>query len=172
MFRDTDWFAKVFVGAMTLALAWTGIGGILLCGYLVLTVRGLTEGNEILPEWGTWKPLLREGIVFLSSAAIILSPLIGAAALANHWWVRCTITIVAALLLPSIVLHCARRAPFVSFYSRDVLRLAARNLRPAAAAIGVFAGACSLGWISLVIGWPIVIFWSLLASTSLIARMH
>jgi hypothetical protein len=172
MFKDSDWFAKVFVGALAITLAWTGIGALLLFGYLIHAIRGQTEGRDVLPEWSDWRRMLRDGTAFLITTLLLLSPFIAGVVLAGSWLVRIIAIVAVALLIPAAALNTARREHFAALFRRSTVILMARNIHRTAAAACVVAASCCLGWLSLVIGWPIVIFWSFLVSTSMIAKMH
>ena len=172
MFKDADWFSKVFLGAFVLTLSWTGIGLLLAVGYIVLVIQGIMRGESVLPEWKSWRIALRKGTDLVVLSLIVLSPFIAASFLVETAWVRIAAIGAIMILLPFLFRHSAEEKPFRLFFHRGTLLFAARHLRYAVATNAVVLASLCLGWISLVIGWPIIVFWSLLASSSLIARMH
>jgi hypothetical protein len=172
MFKDSDWFSKVFLGALVLTLSWTGVGLVLAAGYMVLVIQGIMRGDAILPEWKIWRLALLKGTMLMAASVVVLSPFIAASFLVEKAWMRFACLAAIMILLPFLFRVSAEGKPLRLFFQRGTLLFAARNIHYAVAANAVVLASICLGWISLVIGWPIVVFGSLLTSSSLIARMH
>jgi Protein of unknown function (DUF4013) len=171
MFRDPDWFSKVFIGALALVLSFTGIGFLLVCGYMVKTAGGVMHGEPYLPEWKDWRSLLKAGSLVTIAIAAYLLPFVGGIILLNHLMLRIFLATIAALLMPAVIHVHAKTGMLRSCFRLVVFQTASRNLLRSLAASGIIFASAAFGWMSLIIGWPCVVFWSMLASSSLIARM-
>jgi len=168
MFKDTDWFAKVSIGAIMLLFCFLGIGLIFIFGYQVLLLRRLLSNQrDSLPEWLPLRPVIKEGVLSLSLILIFLIPLFCFLLFSKNLPLLVGIGIITLFLIP---LSQTRFAETGSFWSGlDIIRIFHMLMihwkkiiifLP----IGYFFVCITVcfGWMCIIVGWPFIIFWGIL----------
>ncbi len=181
MFKDGSWFYKVFVGGLFVALSATTLGIPFIVGYQIKHVRDMIEGKEdILPEWKNIARMARDGIAVLCALAIYLAVLVSAtfAAGAAFSLTRLGVStgIVIFFLMPLVVLQYAKKPTLLACFALITLTSPAAR-RPAAFAatigisVAVMTAVVAFGWMSLIIGWPFVIFWGITVQSHMLGQL-
>lgn len=181
MFKDGSWFYKVFVGGLFVALSATTLGIPFIVGYQVKHVRDMIEREEnILPEWKNIAGMFRDGVAVLCALAIYLAVLVIAAFVAGAALSLTRLGILAAIVIsfwmPLIVIQYAKRPTlFACFALVTLTSPMAKRPSAFAATIGisfaVMSAVFALGWMSLIIGWPFVIFWGITVQTHMLGQL-
>lgn len=180
IFKDGSWFYKVFVGGLFVTLSATTLGIPFIAGYQVKHVRDMIEREEdILPEWKNIAGMFRDGIAVLCALAIYLAVLgsVAFAAGAAFSLTRLGIStgIVIFFWMPLVVIQYAKHPTLFSCFALVTL-ISPVTKRPSAfaATIGisfaVMAAVFALGWMSLIIGWPFVIFWGITVHSHMLGQ--
>ena len=181
MFKDGSWFYKVFVGGLFVALSATTFGIPFIVGYQIKHVRDMIEREEnILPEWKNIAGMFKDGIVVLSALAIYLAVLVIAAFVAGVAFSLTRLGISTGIVIffwmPMVVIQYAKRPTLFACFALVALTSPVAK-RPAAfaATIGisfaVMTAVFALGWMSLIIGWPFVIFWGITVQTHILGQL-
>ncbi len=154
IFSDNEWFNKVLVGAFFFLLIPFGIGLIMLNGFLDEFASGIKSGDKTMPYWRNYKRIFSRGknkSVFglLALATIVISLALG----------QITFTIPSAIALLVLFLtintiQITKKADALSMLLSSLLLLTA----------------ISIGWMWIVVGWPLLIFLALLVQTHLFVR--
>jgi hypothetical protein len=181
MFKDGSWFYKVFVGGLFVALCTTTLGIPFIVGYQIKHVREMIEREEdILPEWKNMGGMFRDGIAILCALAIYLAVLISAtyAAGAAFSLVHLGVStgIIIFFWMPLVVIQYAKRPTlFACFALVTLTSPVAKRPSAFAATIGiscaVMTAVFALGWMSLIIGWPFVIFWGITVQSHILGQL-
>jgi hypothetical protein len=168
MFQDTDWFAKVSIGAIMLLFCFLGIGLIFIFGYQVLLLKKLLRNqNETLPEWLPLRPLLKEGVLSLSLILIFLIPFFCVLLLSKYLPLLFGVGIITLFLIP---LSQAKFAETGSFWSGidmiSIFQLMTIHWKKIIIFLlfgyfFVWITVC-FGWMCIIVGWPFIIFWGIL----------
>ena len=181
MYKDGSWFYKVFVGGLLVALSATTLGIPFIVGYQVRHVRDMIEKeDDILPEWKNIAGMFRDGITVLCALAIYVAVIIiatfvtGAAISLTHMGISTGIAIF--FLMPLVVIQYAKQPTLFACFNLIALT-SPMTKRPAAFAtavgssLAVTTAAFGLGWMSLIIGWPFVIFWGIAVQTHILGQL-
>ena len=181
MFKDGSWFYKVFVGGLFVALSATTLGIPFIVGYQIKHVRNMIEKEEdILPEWKNIARMFRDGIAVLCALAIYLAVLISATLVAGAAFsltrLGVSTGIVIFLLMPLLVILYAKTPSlFACFALATLVSTVTRRPAAFAATIGVsfavMTAVFALGWMSLIIGWPFVIFWGITVQSHILGQL-
>ncbi|HTY11067.1 MAG TPA: DUF4013 domain-containing protein [Bacteroidota bacterium] len=181
MFKDSSWFLKVFIGGIFVMLSGIVVGIPFLLGYEIEYLRAaLGHDDIVLPEWRNVRRLFRQGLIVLFAAllyAAVLAVIVGAAfgtpTAAELIGILC---IFLFCWLPLVLIQYAHRPAFFSCFS--VSDIAKRTLRhplmyvvALAAGFLTVASSVSLGWMSMIVGWPFVVFWGILAESHILAQL-
>ncbi|MDE3057969.1 MAG: DUF4013 domain-containing protein [Bacteroidota bacterium] len=177
LFKDDFWFSKVFIGGLVLLLSGAVVGIFLVLGYLTELTNGILHDNEIPPEWRHGKRFFSHGIRLVLALAAYAAPLTVVNVLSHS----------ASLLTVSIVLFLVAAPVIEAQYSirfslrdcfdwKSINRFIVRD--PALFARGIFISygtivlSISFGWMTLIIGWPFVIFWATLVQAHIFATLE
>lgn len=77
IFEDPNWFKKMFIAAVMLLLSIFIVPGLALAGYIVKTIRNVTEAVEHpLPEWTDWGELISIGFKMFVTGLVFSIPFI------------------------------------------------------------------------------------------------
>lgn len=75
--QDKNWFSKLFIAALLLAIPFVNIiGGIIVLGYGLRLIQRLYRREPGLPEWDDWGGDLSRGFMALLGSVIYLIPVI------------------------------------------------------------------------------------------------
>jgi hypothetical protein len=181
MFKDGSWFYKVFVGGLFVALSATTLGIPFLVGYQVKHVRDMIEREEdVLPEWKNIAGMFRDGIAVLCALAIYLAVLVAAAFVADAAFSLTRLGISTGIVIffwmPLVVIQYAKRPTLFACFALVTLT-SPMVKRPSAFAatigmsLAVMTAVFALGWMSLIIGWPFVIFWGITVQTHMLGQL-
>jgi hypothetical protein len=174
MFKDDDWFWKVSLGALALLLIGVGIGYFLVIGYQVETVRRCRANDPVLPEWSALKDLLRGGFI-VGSAMLLYSAVVVACLIAvRHTGMFAGLigtVLTHAFVLPFVILSYLDAGSFRSCFafgsfSAVIRRNAIGALSVTTSGFAIFALVLCLGWMALILGWPLFIFWGMLVAAA------
>ena len=181
MFKDGSWFYKVFVGGLFVALCATTLGIPVIVGYQVKHVRGMIAREEdIMPDWKNITGMFRDGIAVLCALAIYLAVLVSATLVAGAAFsltrLGVSIGIVMFFWMPLVVIQYAKRPTlFACFALVTLTSPVAKSPSTFAATIGiscaVMTAVFALGWMSLIIGWPFVIFWGITVHSHILGQL-
>ncbi len=181
MFKDGSWFYKVFVGGLFVALSAATLGIPFIVGYQVRHVRKMMEREEdILPEWKNIAGMFRDGIAVICSLAIYLAALVSATFVAGAAFsltrLGVSTGIVIFFWMPLVVIQYAKRPTLFSCFALVTL-ISPVTKRPSAFAttigisFAVMTAVFALGWMSLIIGWPFVIFWGITVQSHILGQL-
>lgn len=173
---DPAWFFKVFTGSCILVLAPLLVGLIPLFGYLVRAATAEEGPPEELPTWRDWPKTLKKGLaLFAASVAYAIFPvlllLLNAGAM-----VAAPVIILYLVVMPGIVRWCAAGAAAESVRRPwHVARWIFRDIRAYGVAIGggyaLVLAALLFGWLAMIVGWPFVVFWSMVVFSRRLGRL-
>ena len=178
MFKDPSWFFKVFVGGLFLILSFVLVGIPFVLGYEVALIRG-NQGELALPDWKELRRIFRDGSIVLVASVIytfltylplrltfstvsVLPQLVAAVTGAFIW-------------LPLVMIQFASKPTFLScffvspIFSR-LYRLPGSSCTALVVSLLVIASTIALGWMSLIVGWPFVVFWGISVQAHLLGQ--
>ena len=181
MFKDSSWFFKVFLGGSFLVGSVVIIGLPFIVGYVVEHIRGIARQNEsVLPEWKNLRHIYQQGLVVLLAGLAYVALFI-AFVIAVGGMPATTLTIVGGAVIlfvwmPLVLIQYAKEPTFFSCFS--ILEIVKRwALHPflyaEALAIGFLTVAATVlfGWMSMIVGWPFVIFWGILVQSQILGQL-
>ncbi|MGA9405598.1 MAG: DUF4013 domain-containing protein [Bacteroidota bacterium] len=181
MFKDSSWFFKVFVGGIFLVASVVVIGIPFILGYEIEHVRSVVEQREnILPEWKNMRKIFKEGLSVLCATliytAVILSLIIALSGIRVAWPVLIAVLCIVFFWMPLVLVQFTKRSTFFSCFSiPEILTRAA--LHPILTIVVLATGFLTItatilfGWMSIILGWPFVVFWGILVQSFLLGQL-
>lgn len=181
IFKDNSWFFKVFVGGLFLVLSFAVVGLPYVVGYQIELIRRMTENKEdVLPEWKSSRRLFKDGSTVLIAMVMYLVPIAALKVIAPETFSRLYFVLALILVLffwiPLVLIQYAKRATFLSCFS--LLEILSRPAQHPALFIAsltlsclVIAGTVLLGWMSLIVGWPFVVFWGIVVQSHILGQL-
>ncbi|HTR80738.1 MAG TPA: DUF4013 domain-containing protein [Bacteroidota bacterium] len=180
MFKDSSWFFKVFLGGLFLIASLLVIGLPFIFGYEMRLIVTLAEGkNDALPEWKNMKRIFSDGVVLLFVLLIYIAAAVGIAfTIDNIHPVRLIAIFVLVLCVfwrPLLLIQFAKHRTFRScFMIREMIFPFTHSPQAYTGAMIisslVLLASVSLGWMSLILGWPFVVFWGILVESHVTAQ--
>jgi Protein of unknown function (DUF4013) len=181
MFKDSSWFFKVFIGGTFLISSIVLVGLPFIVGYIIEDIRGIAGRNEsILPEWKNLRQIYKRGLVVLC-AGLIYAALFVALSIAVTGKPATAVILAAILVLifvwmPVVLIQYAKRPTFFSCFSiLEIVKPCALHpfLYAESLATGFLTIAASIlfGWMSMIVGWPFVIFWGILVQSQILGQL-
>ena len=181
MFKDSSWFFKVFLGGIFLILSAVVVGLPFILGYEIEHIRGVAEQKEsILPEWKNMRKLFKEGLIVLCAALVYATLLLSF--IVAVYGVPATILMLAVLIvliffwMPLVLIQFTKRSTFFSCFSiMEILKRC--SLHPYFYVISLATGFLTIvasfffGWMSMIVGWPFVVFWGILVQSQTLGQL-
>lgn len=151
IFSDQEWFNKVLVGGFFLLLAPLGIGMLMLNGYLEEYLQGVKRGERAMPYWRNSSAILRKGFRRSGFPLLVL-----ATAVTVSWngLLVITLPIGIALLVLFLTINTAILVGRITVIG-TILSVLLMLL------------AISFGWMWIVVGWPLLVFLTMLIQVHL-----
>jgi hypothetical protein len=151
IFSDNEWFNKVLVGGFLLLLTPIGIGMIMINGFLDEYVSGLRRGEKAMPYWRNYRSIVHNGMRKSLLPIMILIAAYGALV-----YGLITVTVPSAIAL------------FVIFLTINTVQIT-RSFDAVSVIVSVLLllVAVSIGWMWIVVGWPLLIFLAVLVQAHL-----
>ncbi len=181
MFKDSSWFFKVFIGGMFLTMSIVVVGLPFILGYEIEHIRHVAQRQDsMLPEWKNMRRIFEEGLtVFLAAfvyTAMILALIVAVnGALTMYSVVFATLAVVF-FWMPLVFIQYSKRPSFFSCFSLpEILKRCA--LHPLLYAISLVTGFLTIaatilfGWMSIILGWPFVVFWGILVQSHILGQL-
>lgn len=178
VFAEEDWFNKVLVGGLYVTLFPAGIGLVMVMGFQVEMTRILRTGSTAYPLWRNVRQLFLTGVqafavslwyAFLAAALLFLFgvPLFS-------WTTIAVLSALHFLMNPLLVRCFAEHGSVVTCMNpllllRFVLRNATNYASSVAVTTALILLAVLFGWMWIVVGWPLIIFLTLIVQTALFA---
>lgn len=154
IFSDNEWFNKVLVGGFFFLLIPFGIGIVMLNGFLLECITRIHLAEKGMPYWRNYKQIFRHGIkqswfslTFIAAAYLIL------------FYSSIQITLPASILILALVLTANTVSITKTF---DLVSLLISCI--------LLLIAISIGWMWIVVGWPLLIFLAMLVQTQLFVQ--
>lgn len=152
IFSDNEWFNKVLVGGFFFLLVPAGIGIVMLNGFITLFLHRRKKNEAGMPYWRNYRLIFTAGKV-ASIPAVIVLILAYLLWFVNGHLATLSTTIVALILLLSVNTIILTRT--VHFPSLLVSLL-------------LLTVALCLGWMWIVVGWPLLVFLALLVQADML----
>ncbi|MFA6467385.1 MAG: hypothetical protein WCW35_00675 [Bacteroidota bacterium] len=154
IFSDNEWFNKVLIGGLYFLLIPFGIGMVMLNGYLVDFIDRKKNDEKGMPYWRYARMIFQKGIKRSLFALLSLATVYAAVFGGNL-----VFTIPASILLLSLffTINCIQITRTFDFFA-------------AALSMILLIIAISIGWMWIVVGWPLLIFLALLVQTHLFTQ--
>jgi hypothetical protein len=155
IFSDNEWFNKILIGGFYFLLIPIGIGIVMINGFLSALLMRRMVGEEGMPYWRNYKSIFHEGIK-KSRLSLLLIIVVYVLILGLQIKISIPVFIIAVSLFLTInTLSVVKKFDSISFLLSFPLLLVA----------------ISIGWMWIVVGWPLLIFLAVLVQTYLFARV-
>ncbi len=151
IFSDQEWFNKVLVGGFYFLLIPFGIGIVMLNGFLEEFVGGLRKGSSGMPQWRNSGVIFKKGLQKSAFALLVLFTVYALVFIGTI-----TVTPVSAILLLALFLTVNT---FQIVRTFDVVSILISVL--------LLITAIAIGWMWIVVGWPLLIFLMMLVQAHL-----
>jgi len=154
IFSDKEWFNKVLVGGFFFLLIPFGIGIVMLNGFMDEFVTGLQRGDKAMPYWRNYQTVLQKGLKKSLFSMMALA------------------TIYIALLLGQIAFTPSSAIQMlVIFLTINTVQITRSfDLISLVLSLPLLLIAVSIGWMWIVVGWPLLIFLAMLVQAYLFAH--
>lgn len=155
IFSDNEWFNKILIGGFYFVLIPLGIGIIMINGFLFALVMRAKVGEQGMPYWRNYKSIFQDGLK-KSKLPLLLIVIVYILILALHLTISVPGFIMALTLFLTInTISVVKRFDIVSFLLSVLLIIVA----------------ISIGWMWIIVGWPLLIFLAVLVQTHLFAKI-
>ena len=181
MFKDSSWFFKVFLGGLFLILSAAAIGLPYILGYEIEYIRRTADQKgSILPEWKNMRKLFKEGCIVLCAtlmyAAVLLSLILAVNRSPAASLLLAAFLAVIFFWTPLVLIQFAKRPTLFSCFS--IMEIVKRSaLHPFLFTVSLAAGFLTIaasilfGWMSMIVGWPFVVFWGILVQSHILGQL-
>ena len=181
MFKDSSWFFKVFLGGIFLVVSVVFVGLPFIIGYEIEHVRGIAgQKDPILPEWKNMRKLFKEGLIVLCAtliyAAVILSLIVAVNRPPAANLMLVAFLAVIFFWMPLVLIQFTKRSTFFSCFSFIEI-LKPYSLHPFLYTVSLTTGFLTIaasvlfGWMSMIVGWPFVVFWGILVQCHILGQL-
>ncbi len=154
IFSDNEWFNKILIGGFYFLLIPFGIGIVMINGFLSALIMRRTVGEHGMPYWRNYKSIFHDG-VRISRLSLLLIIIVYALVLGLQIKISILAFIIATSLFLTInTIYVVKKFDAVSFLLTFPLLFIA----------------ISIGWMWIVVGWPLLIFLAVLVQTHLFAN--
>ncbi len=151
IFSDNEWFNKVLIGGFYIVLIPIGIGAVMLNGFLSEFILRQNNGDRSMPYWRNVRSLFTAGIknssLFLAGLILVYIGIF----FSYQFTIPVSIIILASLLTINAI-----------FLTRSF------NVVAVLISMGMLVAAISVGWMWIVVGWPLLIFLAMLVQVHLL----
>jgi hypothetical protein len=151
IFSDNEWFNKVLIGGFYIVLIPIGIGAVMLNGFLSEFILRQNNGDRSMPYWRNVRSLFTAGIkkssLFLAGLAVVYTGIF----FSYQFTIPVSIIVLASLLTINAI-----------FLTRSF------NIVAVLISMGMLIAAISVGWMWIVVGWPLLIFLAMLVQIHLL----
>lgn len=181
MFKDSSWFFKVFLGGIFLLVSAVFVGIPIILGYEIEHIREVAGQKEsLLPEWKNIRKLFKDGFIVLCATLIYAGALMLLITSVHQSPAPGLMLVVLLAVLffwmPLLLIQFTKRPTFLSCFSiAEIVKRCAVHplLYSTALAAGFFTIAASvlLGWMSMIVGWPFVVFWGILVQSHILGQL-
>ena len=178
MFKDPSWFFKVFVGGLFLLLSFVVVGIPFVLGYEVALIKG-KEKELVLPDWNEAGKKFREGAIVLGAGlayAFLTYLILGFFFKTPSVIPQFVAAVTGAFVwLPLVMVQFASKGTLLScFIVPSIFSRLYRKPGPFATVLGVsilvIASTVTFGWMTLIVGWPFVVFWGIAVQAHLLGQ--
>ncbi len=181
MFKDSSWFFKVFLGGIFLIVSAVFVGLPFILGYEIEHIRTVAEQKEsILPDWKNMRKLYKEGLIVLCAAlvyaALLLSLIVAVRGAPAISFILAALIVVIFFWMPLVLIQFSKRSTFFSCFS--IVEIVKRcSLHPFLYTISLATGFLAIvasilfGWMSMIVGWPFVVFWGILVQSHILGQL-
>jgi len=149
IFSDNEWFNKVLVGGFYFLLIPFGIGILMLNGYLEEFFTRIRNGEKGMPYWRFAKAILLKGLKRSYFALLVL--------------VTFYVVVIGSNLVITIPVAILLLALFLTINCIQITR--SFDLLSIVFSILLLIVAISIGWMWIIVGWPLLIFLAMLVQT-------
>lgn len=178
IFSNDDWFNKILIGGFYISIVVTVVPIIMINGFIVEFMKAVMRNSEELPYWRNSRSIFKTGwkvsvaLVFYYTGATILLSLAGTPVLSLYTAIL--FFVLHTTLHPVVLIAYSREERFSACF--DILSIGRivreywKVLTPALfiSAIGLFI-TITLGWMWIVVGWPMLVFLALLVQNTMVA---
>ncbi|MBW7889299.1 MAG: hypothetical protein H3C35_13245 [Bacteroidetes bacterium] len=177
IFNDNEWFNKILVGGMYIPAAVCGIGIIMINGFIVEFMKGIATPHSKMPYWRNSKHLFQTGWKVSAALFLYYGVAVGTALISGVRFFSVSMGSIFFVLLltlhPLILSVYASHGTFVSCFTFSFLRKFViqhwKRIIPSLLFSALFISVSLLfGWMWIVVGWPLLIFLSLLVQNGML----
>jgi hypothetical protein len=155
IFSDNEWFNKILIGGFYFILIPFGIGIIMINGFLSALLMRLTVGEKGMPYWRNYKSIFHDGLK-KSSLSLFLIAVVYVLVLGLQLPISVPGFIISVSLFLTInTISIVKKFDVLSFVLSLTLLIIA----------------ISIGWMWIVVGWPLLIFLAVIVQTHLFTKM-
>lgn len=181
VFAEEDWFNKVLVGGLYVTLFPAGIGLVMVMGFQGEMTRILRAGSTAYPLWRNVRQLFLTGAqafavsLWYALLSVALMLLLGVPFLS---WTTLAMLLALHFLMNPLIVRCfADQGSIVTCMNPLLLlRFVLRNPADYPASVVITTAlillAVLFGWMWIVVGWPLIIFLTLIVQTALFAQFE
>jgi len=154
IFSDNEWFNKILIGGFYFLLIPFGIGIVMINGFFFFFFMRCMVGEEGMPYWRNYKSIFHDGL-HKSRLSLLLIVVVYILVFGLHLKISIPGFILAISLFLTInTISVVKRIDGLSFLLSFPLLIVAT----------------SIGWMWIVVGWPLLIFLAVIVQTYLFAN--
>lgn len=155
IFSDNEWFNKILIGGVYFLLIPFGIGIVMINGFISSIVMRSMVGEKGMPYWRNYRTIFHDGLrnSRLSLMLIIVVYLF-------------IFTMKISISIPGLIIALSL---FLTINSIAVIRKF--DYRSFILSLPLLIAAISIGWMWIIVGWPLLIFLAVLVQVHLFAKI-
>ncbi len=155
IFSDNEWFNKILIGGFYFVLIPIGIGIIMINGFLSELVMRAKVGEKGMPYWRNYKSIFQDGLKN-SRLSLLLIVIVYILILGLQLPISVPGFIIAVTIFLTInTISVVKKFDVLSFLI----------------SLPLITIAISIGWMWIIVGWPLLIFLAVIVQTHLFAKI-
>lgn len=178
IFSNDDWFNKILIGGFYISIVFTVLPIVMINGFIVEFMKAAMQQSSKLPYWRNSKSIFKTGwkvslaLVLYYAAATFLLTLTGVPVFSVH--TALLFFVLHTTLHPVILLAYAHEQRLSTCFNLSKIGTIVKDhWKGLAPALSVSAAllfiAITLGWMWIVVGWPLLVFLALIVQNTMVA---
>lgn len=178
IFSNDDWFNKILIGGFYISIVVTVVPIVMINGFIVEFIKGVLQDSKELPYWRNSRSIFKTGwkvsvaLVVYYAAATFLLALAGTHVISLQTAIL--YFVLHTTLHPVVLLVYTREQRFSTCFNLSAIgNIVKDHWKALLPVLSISAAllfvAITLGWMWIVVGWPMLVFLALIVQNTMVA---